>query len=154
MPTNVLNMVGHGQHMEAIQGVMITKLTRNNPAIISYATRVFGTLDLTDAQWKQCEEQMKVNMYSPNPSVFLAPFWMRGQFLISLASPKNRHASIISGARAHSFPQCRGGVSHYLLQLILGLVLFPPGGGTIRFLVGGSGPFPQFNPPPNGCACV
>lgn len=55
-------MVGEGQHMEAIQGIMISKLTRNNPAIISYALKVFGSLDLTDAQWKQCEEQMKMNI--------------------------------------------------------------------------------------------
>ncbi|RXG52874.1 SURP and G-patch domain-containing protein 1 [Armadillidium vulgare] len=62
MPTSIVNMVGEGQHMEAIQGIMISKLTRNNPAIISYALKVFGSLDLTDAQWKQCEEQMKMNI--------------------------------------------------------------------------------------------
>ena len=53
-------MIGVGQHMEAIQGVMVTKLSRDNPAIINYAKQVFSSLDLTDAQWKQCEEQMKV----------------------------------------------------------------------------------------------
>ncbi|MCL4126803.1 UNVERIFIED_CONTAM: hypothetical protein GTU68_060060 [Idotea baltica] len=62
MPLAVMDMVGEGQHMEAIQGVMITKLTRSNPAIISYALKVFGSMDLTDAQWKQCEEQMKMNI--------------------------------------------------------------------------------------------
>ena len=53
-------MVGEGQHMEAIQGIMITRLSRDNTSIINYARQVFGSLDLTDAQWKQCEEQMKV----------------------------------------------------------------------------------------------
>ncbi|KAK3867799.1 hypothetical protein Pcinc_026768 [Petrolisthes cinctipes] len=48
--------------MQAIQGVMVTRLTRNNPVIISYAHKVFGSLDLTEAQWKQCEEQMKMNV--------------------------------------------------------------------------------------------
>ena len=49
--------------MEAIQGIMLTSLTRNNPAIIAYANRVFGTLDLSESQWKQCEDQMKVCEY-------------------------------------------------------------------------------------------
>ena len=64
MPINIMSMMGQGQHMEAIQGIMVSKLTRNSPAIISYASKVFGTLDLTDAQWKQCEEQMKVRSFS------------------------------------------------------------------------------------------
>ena len=55
-----MDMVGEGEHFQAIHGVMVTRLTRNNPAIIAYAQKVFGSLDLTDAQWKQCEEQMKV----------------------------------------------------------------------------------------------
>ena len=60
MPINIMGMIGEGQHMEAIQGVMISQLNRDSPAIINYAMKVFGNLELTDAQWKQCEEQMKV----------------------------------------------------------------------------------------------
>ena len=57
-----MDMVGEGEHFQAIHGVMVTRLTRNNPAIVAYAQKVFGSLDLTDAQWKQCEEQMKVRL--------------------------------------------------------------------------------------------
>lgn len=62
VPNAFMNMVGEGEHIDAIRGVMVTKMTRNNPAIIAYAHRVFGSLDLSDAQWKQCEEQMKMNV--------------------------------------------------------------------------------------------
>lgn len=57
-----MGMVGVGEHMQAIHGVMVTRLTRNNPAINAYAMKVFGSTDLSDAQWKQCEEQMKVSI--------------------------------------------------------------------------------------------
>ena len=33
---------------------------RSNPELIQYAIRVFGTTDLTESQWKQCEDQIKV----------------------------------------------------------------------------------------------
>lgn len=58
-----MDMVGEGEHFQAIHGVMVTRLTRNTPAIIAYAQKVFSSVDLTDAQWKQCEEQMKVRIH-------------------------------------------------------------------------------------------
>ena len=33
---------------------------KSNPELIQYAIRVFGSTDLTDSQWKQCEDQIKV----------------------------------------------------------------------------------------------
>ncbi|XP_050714344.1 uncharacterized protein LOC126997342 isoform X3 [Eriocheir sinensis] len=62
VPENLMDMVGEGEHFQAIHGVMVTRLTRNTPAIIAYAQKVFSSVDLTDAQWKQCEEQMKMNV--------------------------------------------------------------------------------------------
>ncbi|XP_071545472.1 uncharacterized protein [Panulirus ornatus] len=62
VPDSLMGMVGQGEHIEAIRGVMVTRLTRNNPAIVAYAKKVFGSTDLTEAQWKQCEEQMKMNV--------------------------------------------------------------------------------------------
>merc|ERR1719288_380431 len=35
---------------------------RSNPELIQYAIRVFGTTDLTESQWKQCEDQIKMSM--------------------------------------------------------------------------------------------
>ena len=37
---------------------------KNNPELIQYAIRVFGSTDLTDSQWKQCEDQIKVYLRS------------------------------------------------------------------------------------------
>jgi len=34
----------------------------SNPELIQYAIRVFGTTDLTESQWKQCEDQIKMSM--------------------------------------------------------------------------------------------
>ncbi|KAK4326268.1 hypothetical protein Pmani_003200 [Petrolisthes manimaculis] len=62
VPANLLGMVGEGEHMQAIQGVMVTRLTRDNAVIISYAQKVFGSLDLSEGQWRQCEDQMKMNV--------------------------------------------------------------------------------------------
>ncbi|CAL4106177.1 unnamed protein product, partial [Meganyctiphanes norvegica] len=62
VPLAYMNMISEGEHIDAVRGVMVTKMTRNNPAIIAYAQRVFGSLDLSESQWKQCEEQMKMNV--------------------------------------------------------------------------------------------
>jgi len=35
---------------------------KSNPELIQYAIRVFGSTDLTDSQWKQCEDQIKMSM--------------------------------------------------------------------------------------------
>ena len=35
---------------------------RSNPNLIRYAIQVFGTSDLEESQWKQCEDQLKVIM--------------------------------------------------------------------------------------------
>lgn len=42
---------------------------RNNPELIQYAIRVFGTTDLTESQWKQCEDQIKVCVLKVKGSV-------------------------------------------------------------------------------------
>uniref|UniRef100_A0A2P2I3U8 SURP and G-patch domain-containing protein 1-like n=1 Tax=Hirondellea gigas TaxID=1518452 RepID=A0A2P2I3U8_9CRUS len=58
-----MDMVGEGEHFDAIKGVMLTQLTRQSPIIISYAQQVFGNTDyLTDDQWEQCQEQIKMNV--------------------------------------------------------------------------------------------
>ena len=33
---------------------------QRNPQLIQYAIQVFGSTDLEDSQWKQCEDQLKV----------------------------------------------------------------------------------------------
>ena len=37
--------------------------------MVSYATKVFGTSSLTDAQWKQAEDQLKVSLKEKNGMV-------------------------------------------------------------------------------------
>ena len=34
---------------------------RSNPQLIQYAIKVFGSTDLEESQWKQCEDQLKVS---------------------------------------------------------------------------------------------
>ena len=36
---------------------------RSNPQLIQYAIKVFGSTDLEESQWKQCEDQLKVKFY-------------------------------------------------------------------------------------------
>ena len=36
--------------------------TQRNPQLIQYAIQVFGSTDLEDSQWKQCEDQLKVSL--------------------------------------------------------------------------------------------
>ena len=39
----------------------LTPARQANPSLLAYAQRVFGSVDLDEAQWKQCEDQLKVN---------------------------------------------------------------------------------------------
>jgi hypothetical protein len=38
----------------------LSRITSADPQILTYAVRVFGTTDLTEDQWKQCLDQVKV----------------------------------------------------------------------------------------------
>ena len=61
VPSAVMGMVHDGEHLDAIKGVMLTQLTRQSPAIVAYARQVFGNTEhLSEDQWKQCEDQIKV----------------------------------------------------------------------------------------------
>jgi len=39
---------------------LLSQIKYSDPEVIQYAKRVFGTTNLTDAQWKQCTDQLKV----------------------------------------------------------------------------------------------
>lgn len=42
------------------RSAVLTRITSADPQILQYAVRVFGTTDLTEDQWKQCMDQVKV----------------------------------------------------------------------------------------------
>lgn len=42
-------------------GILPTAAGRN-PQLVQYAIKVFGSTDLEEAQWKQCEDQLKVHL--------------------------------------------------------------------------------------------
>jgi len=44
----------------------LTEIGSGNPGLVAYAHRVFGTSDLTEAQWKQCEDQYKMSVVYGN----------------------------------------------------------------------------------------
>lgn len=51
------------QHTKA-KNPMLTKISRNDPALIQYARQTFGTLDLVEEQWKKAEDHYKVRALS------------------------------------------------------------------------------------------
>ena len=56
----------------------ITHFSRTNPSMIQYAMKVFGTAQLSDDQWQQCEDQVKVQCdqnitYLLIPATFVLP---------------------------------------------------------------------------------
>eukprot|EP00092_Neocalanus_flemingeri_P002757 GFUD01002952.1.p1 GENE.GFUD01002952.1~~GFUD01002952.1.p1 ORF type:complete len:1101 (-),score=245.48 GFUD01002952.1:544-3789(-) len=44
----------------------LTDIKAGNTGLFAYAQRVFGTADLTDSQWKQCEDQLKMSVVYGN----------------------------------------------------------------------------------------
>lgn len=40
----------------------VKKVTRASPQLLAYAKQAYGTTDLDDEQWKQCEEAYKMNL--------------------------------------------------------------------------------------------
>lgn len=47
------------------RSTILSRITSADPQILTYAVRVFGTTDLTEDQWKQCMDQVKVTMSAP-----------------------------------------------------------------------------------------
>ncbi|EZA60074.1 SURP and G-patch domain-containing protein [Ooceraea biroi] len=45
---------------------MLTKISRNDPALIHYARQTFGTLELSEEQWKKAEDHYKINLLYQN----------------------------------------------------------------------------------------
>ncbi|XP_014600309.1 PREDICTED: arginine-glutamic acid dipeptide repeats protein isoform X1 [Polistes canadensis] len=45
---------------------MLTKISRNDPALMQYARQTFGTLDLSEEQWKKAEDHFKINLLYQN----------------------------------------------------------------------------------------
>ncbi|XP_066592128.1 bromodomain-containing protein 4-like [Prorops nasuta] len=45
---------------------MLTKISRNDPALVQYARQTFGTLDLSEEQWKKAEDHFKINLLYQN----------------------------------------------------------------------------------------
>ena len=60
MPTALGVNVKHEAFPVIDQKPKITPARAANPSLLAYAQRIFGTLDLDEDQWKQCEEQIKV----------------------------------------------------------------------------------------------
>jgi hypothetical protein len=60
VPNPTLGMMPTTSSMMMMMPIPNNMRTRNNPQLIQYAIKVFGTTDLEESQWKQCEDQMKV----------------------------------------------------------------------------------------------
>lgn len=53
------------QHVKS-KNPMLTKISRNDPALIHYARQTFGTLELSEEQWKKAEDHYKINLLYQN----------------------------------------------------------------------------------------
>ena len=49
--------------MPSMQSGGLTPARAANSSLLAYAQRVFGSVSLDEAQWKQCEDQLKVRSY-------------------------------------------------------------------------------------------
>ena len=58
MPTALGGNITPVQHKPAL-----TPARAANTSLLAYAQRVFGSLELSEDQWKQCEDQLKVNIF-------------------------------------------------------------------------------------------
>jgi splicing factor 4 len=49
-------------HMQESSAPVTKVMGRTNPQLLAYARQAYGTTDLDEEQWKQCEEAYKMNM--------------------------------------------------------------------------------------------
>lgn len=42
--------------------MMLSKINRNDPALIQYAATTFGSTNLTEEEWKKAEDHYKINL--------------------------------------------------------------------------------------------
>ncbi|XP_046679520.1 bromodomain-containing protein 4 isoform X1 [Homalodisca vitripennis] len=49
-------------NVPGMSGSMISKVTRTDPAFVSYAMKSFGRANLTEAEWKKAEDHYKINL--------------------------------------------------------------------------------------------
>lgn len=61
-PAVIIPSPSKRQHIKS-KNPMLTKISRNDPALIHYARQTFGTLDLNEEQWKKAEDHYKVCYY-------------------------------------------------------------------------------------------
>jgi len=41
---------------------LVSAVTRKDPELLAYARQSYGTIDLDEEQWKQCEDAYKMNL--------------------------------------------------------------------------------------------
>ncbi|XP_025208195.1 SURP and G-patch domain-containing protein 1-like isoform X2 [Melanaphis sacchari] len=57
-PVNAQKLVG----VPGMSGPMISQVGRNDPALIQYAMQSFGTINLSEEDWKKAEDHYKINL--------------------------------------------------------------------------------------------
>lgn len=58
IPPSTSNATFHGKR----QAPILSAIKRTDPALLSYARQNYGTTDLSEEDWKKCEEHFKVNL--------------------------------------------------------------------------------------------
>lgn len=52
----------HGMMRQAASNLLLSKITRNDPALIHYAVTTFGSTNLSEEDWKKAEDHYKINL--------------------------------------------------------------------------------------------
>lgn len=84
-PAVIIPPPSKGQHIKS-KNPMLTKISRNDPALIQYAKQTFGTLDLSEEQWKKAEDHYKVNYCCIDHNVSIYACMNIGCFPFSVTS--------------------------------------------------------------------
>lgn len=63
-----------------VSGAMISQVQRRDPALLQYARQSFGTINLSEEDWKKCEDHYKVLHLLP--SLLLLSHFKNATFIL------------------------------------------------------------------------
>lgn len=59
---SILRLIIVCKTVAGMSGAMISMVTRSDPALVAYAMKAFGRVNLTDVEWKKAEDHYKVGL--------------------------------------------------------------------------------------------
>lgn len=62
VPPPTLTPIINTKDLPGVSGAMISQVQRRDPALLQYARQSFGTINLSEEDWKKCEDHYKINL--------------------------------------------------------------------------------------------